>query len=244
MTVHSVAPEDCCGCSACFNICPVQAITMQEDREGFKYPKIDERSCINCGKCEKACPVLHAETAGRTLHPAFYAVWNRQDEARLSSSSGGVFRVLAEDVLVDGGVVYGAAFDVHNRLRHVRADSADALVPLTGSKYVQSEIGTAFCQVRADLKNGRRVLFTGTPCQVAGLYAFLGCDDANLLTADVLCHGVPSPAVFERYLESLGVGEKCRIEFRNKDNGWKKYEVVVGDRVHETFRANAYMKGF
>ena len=244
MTVHSVAPEDCCGCSACFNICPVQAITMQEDREGFKYPKIDERSCINCGKCEKACPVLHAETAGRTLHPAFYAVWNRQDEARLSSSSGGVFRVLAEDVLADGGVVYGAAFDVHNRLRHVRAESADALVPLTGSKYVQSEIGTAFCQVRADLKNGRRVLFTGTPCQVAGLYAFLGCDDANLLTADVLCHGVPSPAVFERYLESLGVGEKCRIEFRNKDNGWKKYEVVVGDRVHETFRANAYMKGF
>ena len=83
MTVHSVAPEDCCGCSACFNICPVQAITMQEDREGFKYPKIDERSCINCGKCEKACPVLHAETAGRTLHPAFYAVWNRQDEARV-----------------------------------------------------------------------------------------------------------------------------------------------------------------
>lgn len=244
MTVHSVAPEDCCGCSACFNICPVQAITMQEDREGFKYPKIDERSCINCGKCEKACPVLHAETAGRTLHPAFYAVWNRQDEARLSSSSGGVFRVLAEDVLADGGVVYGAAFDVHNRLRHVRAESADALVPLTGSKYVQSEIRTAFCQVRADLKNGRRVLFTGTPCQVAGLYAFLGGDDANLLTADVLCHGVPSPAVFERYLESLGVGEKCRIEFRNKDNGWKKYEVVVGDRVHETFRANAYMKGF
>lgn len=133
---------------------------------------------------------------------------------------------------------------MHNRLRHVRAESADALVPLTGSKYVQSEIGTAFCQVRADLKNGRRVLFTGTPCQVAGLYAFLGGDDANLLTADVLCHGVPSPAVFERYLESLGVGEKCRIEFRNKDNGWKKYEVVVGDRVHETFRANAYMKGF
>lgn len=244
MTVHSVAPEDCCGCSACFNICPVQAITMQEDREGFKYPKIDERSCINCGKCEKACPVLHAETAGRTLHPAFYAVWNRQDEARLSSSSGGVFRVLAEDVLADGGVVYGAAFDVHNRLRHVRAESADALVPLTGSKYVQSEIGTAFCQVRADLKNERRVLFTGTPCQVAGLYAFLGGDDANLLTADILCHGVPSPAVFERYLESLGVGEKCRIEFRNKDNGWKKYEVVVGDRGHETFRANAYMKGF
>lgn len=244
MTVHSVAPEDCCGCSTCFNICPVQAITMQEDREGFKYPKIDERSCINCGKCEKACPVLHAETAGRTLHPAFYAVWNRQDEARLSSSSGGVFRVLAEDVLADGGVVYGAAFDVHNRLRHVRAESADALVPLTGSKYVQSEIGTAFCQVRADLKNGRRVLFTGTPCQVAGLYAFLGGDDANLLTADILCHGVPSPAVFERYLESLGIGEKCRIEFRNKDNGWKKYEVVVGDRVHETFRANAYMKGF
>ena len=178
------------------------------------------------------------------MHPAFYAVWNRQDEARLRSSSGGVFRVLAEDVLADGGVVYGAAFDVHNRLRHVRAESADALVPLTGSKYVQSEIGTAFCQVRADLKNGRRVLFTGTPCQVAGLYAFLGGDDANLLTADVLCHGVPSPAVFERYLESLGVGEKCRIEFRNKDNGWKKYEVVVGDRVHETFRANAYMKGF
>lgn len=244
MTVHSVAPEDCCGCSACFNICPVQAITMQEDREGFKYPKIDERSCINCGKCEKACPVLHAETAERTLHPAFYAVWNRQDEARLSSSSGGVFRVLAEDVLADGGVVYGAAFDVHNRLRHVRAESADALVPLTGSKYVQSEIGTAFCQVRADLKNGRRVLFTGTPCQVAGLYAFLGGDDANLLTADVLCHGVPSPAVFERYLESLGVGEKCRIEFRNKDNGWKKFSLVVGERVHETLHINAYMQGF
>lgn len=226
MTVHSVAPEDCCGCSACFNICPVQAITMQEDREGFKYPKIDERSCINCGKCEKACPVLHAETAGRTLHPAFYAVWNRQDEARLSSSSGGVFRVLAEDVLADGGVVYGAAFDVHNRLRHVRAESADALVPLTGSKYVQSEIGTAFCQVRADLKNGRRVLFTGTPCQVAGLYAFLGGDDANLLTADVLCHGVPSPAVFERYLESLALGKSAGLSFATKTTVGKNMKLL------------------
>ena len=244
MTIDEVAPERCCGCSACFNICPVLAIRMAEDEEGFKYPQIDEQTCINCGKCARVCPALNEKVVSRSLLPSFYAVCNRQEEVRQSSSSGGVFSVLAEDVLADGGAVYGAAFDDKNHLRHVRVDRIGDLAPLTGSKYVQSEIGTIFSQVRADLKDGRKVLFSGTPCQVAGLYAFLGGDDANLLTADVLCHGVPSPAVFERYLESLGVEEKCRIEFRNKSNGWKKYDIVIGDSVHETFRANTYMKGF
>ncbi len=244
MTIDAVSPSQCTGCHACLNICPVRAIEMSDTGEGFKYPKIDSQSCINCNKCEKVCPALNGRNVLHSKAPEFYAVWNKDENVRQKSSSGGMFRILADEIIAEGGTVYGAAFDEHNHLRHVRVEKSDELLPLMGSKYVQSEIGTVFSQVRADLRNGRQVLFSGTPCQVAGLYAFLGGDNENLLTVDVLCHGVPSPGVFQRYLDSLEINEKCRIEFRNKDKSWKLFSLVVGDKVHETLSENVYMKGF
>jgi len=244
MTVDAVSPSRCVGCHACFNICPVRAITMVENEEGFKFPQIDEQACVNCGKCEKVCPALTGRPVAHSKFPEFYAVWNKDDTVRQKSSSGGMFRILAEEIIAEGGVVYGAAFDEANHLRHIRVENVEELGALMGSKYVQSDIGTMLGQVRADLRNERQVLFSGTPCQVAGLYAFLGGNHDNLLTVDVLCHGVPSPGVFQRYLESLGADENCRIEFRNKDKGWKQFSLVVGDNVHETLDENSYMKGF
>ncbi len=244
MTVDAVSPSRCVGCHACFNICPVRAITMVENEEGFKYPQLDKQTCVNCGKCEKVCPALIGHPLTHDKSPEFYAVWNKENDIRRQSSSGGMFRILAEEIIAEGGVVYGAAFDEANHLRHIRVENVDELGALMGSKYVQSDIGTMLGQVRADLRNGRQVLFSGTPCQVAGLYAFLGGNHENLLTVDVLCHGVPSPGVFQRYLEGIGVDGGCRIEFRNKDKGWKRFSLIVADKVHEMLDENSYMKGF
>ena len=230
MTVDAVSPSRCVGCHACFNICPVRAITMVENEEGFKYPQLDKQTCVNCGKCEKVCPALIGHPLTHDKSPEFYAVWNKENDIRRQSSSGGMFRILAEEIIAEGGVVYGAAFDEANHLRHIRVENVDELGALMGSKYVQSDIGTMLGQVRADLRNGRQVLFSGTPCQVAGLYAFLGGNHENLLTVDVLCHGVPSPGVFQRYLEGIGVDGGCRIEFRNKDKGWKRFSLIVADK--------------
>ena len=244
MTVDAVSPSRCVGCHACFNICPVRAITMVENEEGFKYPQLDKQTCVNCGKCEKVCPALIGHPLTHDKSPEFYAVWNKENDIRRQSSSGGMFRILAEEIIAEGGVVYGAAFDEANHLRHIRVENVEELGALMGSKYVQSDIGTMLGQVRADLRNGRQVLFSGTPCQVAGLYAFLGGNHENLLTVDVLCHGVPSPGVFQRYLEGIGVDGGCRIEFRNKDKGWKRFSLIVADKVHEMLDENSYMKGF
>ena len=154
MTVDAVSPSRCVGCHACFNICPVRAISMVENAEGFKFPQIDEQACVNCGKCEKVCPALTGRPVAHSKFPEFYAVWNKEDDVRRQSSSGGMFRILAEEIIAEGGTVYGAAFDSKNHLRHVRVDNAADLAPLMGSKYVQSDIGTVFSQVRADLRNG------------------------------------------------------------------------------------------
>lgn len=243
MTVKAVSQDQCYGCHACFNICPVRAISMSEDDEGFKYPIIDEKKCINCGKCEAICPVLAQKKQFHSKAPEFYAVWNKEDAVRNRSSSGGVFRAIAMNILDAGGTVYGAAFDENNKLRHLRVENEAELGCLMGAKYLQSDIGTAYGQVRADLRSGRQVLFSGTPCQVAGLYAYLGGDDDKLLTADVICHGVPSPKVFAKYLEGQEAGEGCLIDFRNKKNGWKNYDIVIGDK-REKFSDNSYMEGF
>lgn len=209
----------CCGCGACFNICPKNCISMKRDDEGFAYPEVDENLCINCGLCEKVCPIL-SNNPGNEVKTV-YGARHKSAEIKGLSSSGGMFTLLAEYVLRRGGVVFGAGFDDSWRVRHAYAENETDLDNLRRSKYVQSDMGVCFKTVKDFLLAGRQVLFTGTPCQTAGLKNYLGKDYPNLLAADIICHGVPSPGVWERFLtETAPLGDIKAIDFRHKRFGW------------------------
>lgn len=211
---------DCCGCSACEQACPVHAITMHRDRLGFDYPVVNEKACINCKVCDKVCPIRNEFETRIPQH--VYAVKNKNKEERFASSSGGVFSILAKDTLAKGGTVYGAAFDNNWRVHHIRVKNETELRLLRGSKYVQSKIGTTFKQVQKDLQNKIPVLFSGTPCQIAGLLRFLNKKYSNLITVDVACHGVPNPRIWEKYLKTVSLkGNIENIIFKDKSTGWK-----------------------
>lgn len=196
--IRIVDPSHCCGCSACVQRCPKQCISLREDAEGFLYPEVDASLCVDCGLCEQVCPELHPDAERQPLQT--FAAVNPDAEVRRTSSSGGVFTALAEQVIDDGGVVFGAAFDEHWEVRHRCATTREELAAFRGSKYVQSVIGDTFLQAERFLKSGRRVLFSGTPCQIAGLRRFLRRDYDHLFCVDFICHGVPSPGVFRAYL--------------------------------------------
>lgn len=220
--------QDCCGCTACLHSCPVHCITMQEDEEGFLYPVIDEEHCIHCHKCETVCPMQKPEK--RDTGTAAFVGYSRNEAIREQSSSGGIFTVLAEWVLQQNGVVFGAAFDENFEVYHVAIEAEAELEKLRGSKYVQSRLGNAYPEVRRYLETERKVLFTGTACQIAGLKKYLNKPYENLYTVDVLCHGVPSPKIWRMYME----GQKKRyhapvekIELRNKKHGWNNYSVTI-----------------
>ena len=220
--------EDCTGCTACAAVCPVGAIEMKPDHEGFLRPVVGE-SCILCRKCEKACPALTQPVKGPDPNCA-HAVWNRDDTVRAGSSSGGVFSLLAGHVLDQGGVVYGAAFDGYMTVRHTCASNEKELAAMRGSKYVQSDLGETFHQVKEQLEAGKQVLFTGLACQVDGLKHYLGRDYDNLLTCDLVCNGVPSPAVFQAYLKKLGTEHGAPVtglRFRDKAHGWSHSHMTV-----------------
>lgn len=234
--------KDCCGCAACAQRCPKACITMQEDSEGFLYPEIDMKVCINCGLCEKVCPVIHQGQQRRPL--AVYAAKNEDIKIRLSSSSGGVFTALAESVIDEEGIVFGAKFDKDWTIIHDYVETKEGLSAFRSSKYVQSRIGDSFKIAEDFLKGGRKVLFSGTPCQIAGLKRFLRKEYDNLLTVDFICHGVPSPGVWREYLKEEiarqcgknsvfshpDIKRKVRIEkisFRDKRLGWKKYSFTL-----------------
>ncbi|MBQ0037247.1 MAG: Coenzyme F420 hydrogenase/dehydrogenase, beta subunit C-terminal domain [Clostridiales bacterium] len=196
-----LAPRDrCTGCGACMSGCPKGAIHMLPDREGFLYPTVTD-ACVQCGHCTHICPVLKRRE--ERPEPAAFAVWNPDDEVRLASSAGGVFTPLAEYVLETGGVVFGAATDDHLHVAHIAVMDKDELSRLRGAKLVQSELGDSYAKVRLYLDQGRMVLFSGTPCQVDGLYRFLGEYPEKLVTCDFACHGVPSPGVWEHIVRSM-----------------------------------------
>lgn len=245
--------EDCCGCSACVQACPVQCIGMVENAEGFLYPIVDVNLCIHCGKCEKVCPVVHVNDHREPLK--VYAAKSHDESVRLSSSSGGVFALLASAIIDKGGVVFGARFDEYYNVIHAGVENRELLIGLCGSKYVQSHINGAYSQAEILLKQGRWVLFSGTPCQVAGLKQYLGADYPNLLTVDVICHGVPSPMVWRNYVaaqvQKLEADKIQGIFFRDKTIGWKqfcltiKYEKEGKSYVwSEIFNKNSFMRGF
>ena len=211
----------CTGCSACAAVCPKDAIAMRRDQEGFDMPVVDHAKCVRCGRCSAVCPILHPEKP-RGILPAAYAAWVKDDAVRLASTSGGVFTALAEDVLRAGGVVFGAAFDGKLHLRHTAAFRAEDLGKFRGAKYVQSDLGNTFREIREVLKT-RPVLFSGTPCQVDGLYRFLGERPENLTTCDLVCHGVPSPGVWESFAADQAERKRKAVStvcFRSKTAGW------------------------
>jgi coenzyme F420-reducing hydrogenase beta subunit len=215
------APAECTGCTACMSGCPQNAITMERDKEGFLRPVIHADACVRCGHCTAICPILHRREPGPM--PAVYAAWNKDEPVRRDSTSGGVFSLLAEDTLSGGGVVFGAAFDPKLHLRHTACFRSEDLRHFRGAKYVQSDLGGTFREIRELLKT-RPVLFSGTPCQVDGLYRFLGCRPENLTTCDLVCHGVPSPGVWEDFVRAQEEKKKKQLQtvrFRNKVTGWK-----------------------
>ena len=193
--------HQCCGCEACAQICPKYCIRFEADDEGFLYPQVDKQECIGCGLCEKTCPVLHPHPSIVPLN--VYAAKNKCEEELLASSSGGLFIAIAKKVIKDGGVIFGAKFDADWNVIHSYADTMEGVKAFMGSKYVQSRIGNTFSEAKDFLRAGRKVLFTGTSCQIAALKNFLQKDYDNLLTIDVICHGVPSPKVWQRYLDEI-----------------------------------------
>ena len=239
---------DCSGCEACANICPQNAIEMTRDAEGFAYPKINPALCIKCGRCDATCPALNFKEKIPVALPKIFAAVYDDDKIRRHSSSGGIFSALSEIILQNGGVVFGAAFDKNWRVIHTAAQNFDELENLRGSKYVQSQIGDVYRQVKDALRS-TLVLFSGTPCQCAGLKHFLGSDPDNLLTVEIICHGVPSPALWEYYIDYIGYAHDIKhVNFRNKRKGWKDvhFEVNYLDRVRYSipFAVNLYTRLF
>ncbi len=212
----------CCGCSSCVQACPKQCITMKEDEKGFLYPHIEKSLCVDCGLCEKVCPCLNKVEVHEPQK--VYAAVNPNDAIRMQSSSGGVFSLLAETVINDGGVVFGARFNDDWTVRHDYTETIEELVFFRGSKYMQSVIGDSYKKTKLFLDKGRKVLFTGTGCQISGLKLFLRKEFENLLTVEIACHGVPSPLVWREYVKKVSDDKKLsNICFRDKRNGWNGY---------------------
>ncbi len=240
----------CSGCHACFNICPTKSITMAAASDGFLYPEVESATCIECGLCEKACPILNKTEKADSV-PTAFAAYSNEKIALEHSSSGGLFYHIAKSFLENGGVVFGAAFDETFKVAHKAIYSLEDITELQGSKYVQSEIGSTYKEAKGLLDSGKNVLFTGTPCQIEGLYSFLGKDYDNLYTQDIICHGVPSPKVWDIYLkyrESVAKSSIRKVFFRYKKYGWKKYSVLFqfadNTEYSDVVSHDTYMRGF
>ncbi len=241
--------KNCSGCGACYQACPKNCISMKSDSEGFRYPVVDSLNCIKCNLCENVCPIINKKPSSEECIAGYVA--KSLDNTRTVSSSGGIFYLLARKVIEDGGIVVGASYDDELLVRHEMISDVKDLPRLMGSKYMQSNLGDIYSEIKKELDNSRAVLFSGTACQVAGLKSYLRKDYSNLFTVDVLCHGVPSPYVWKRYVS--GLEEKygarvSKVDFRNKISGWKNYSFSAcfeNGEVYETPYMNSeYMKLF
>lgn len=213
--------EKCTGCGACVQRCPKRCISWTEREFGFRYPQIDKDACVNCGQCEKVCPIDKALEV--SAEQKAYAAVHKDDEVLAKSTSGGAFTAIADAVFAQGGIVYGAAMLDGMQVKHIRTSGKDDFEGLRSSKYLQSDTGTTYQMVEQDLKQGKTVLYSGTPCQIDGLKNFLGKDYENLYTVDIVCHGVGSQAYFDKYMDYARerYGKIKALRFRSKEYaGW------------------------
>ena len=243
--------HNCCGCSACAQRCPKQCITMHQDDEGFLYPHVDTSNCIDCGLCEKVCPFIHPYESRTPEHT--YAAINIDERIRMESSSGGIFTLLAENIINQGGIVFGACYDDNWQVKLDYTETTEGLAAFRSSKYVQARTEETFTQCENFLKAGRKVLYSGTPCQIAGLKHYLRKEYDNLLTVDFVCHGVPSPKVWKKYLQEIASTVNVQsISMRDKQHqGWKKFNFVLDYKkdgktitLASYHQNNDYMKAF
>lgn len=241
--------QKCCGCFSCATVCAKKCITMKCDDEGFWYPEVDNNECIDCGMCEKVCPVLNKPALSGD--PDAIAAVCKDEKTRAVSSSGGVFSIIATQIIKCGGVVFGAGFNEDFEVEHIAVEQDFELCKLQGSKYVQSRIGNAYGKAKEYLNEGRTVLFTGTPCQISGLKAYLQKKYDNLICVDIICHGVPSPSVWKRYItvrKEEFSSEIQRISFRDKTYGWKNFSMAMdfasGQKYVQPLSKDSYMQAF
>lgn len=250
--INIVDKTKCCGCTGCVATCPTGAIKMAPDEKGFLYPQIDNSLCVNCSACERVCPIINKEHFQN--EPKAYAAYNKDESVRLKSSSGGIFTLLADIILDKGGVIFGAAYDEDFKIKHISIESKDELYKLRTSKYLQSYIGDSYLKCKKLLLDNRYVLFTGTPCQVNGLYEFLGKNNhfERLYTHDIICHGVPSPKLWEKYKEyRKRVDQESTItgvNFRDKDSKWSNFSLKIdyenGKSYSKPHPKDIYMNAF
>ncbi|HAY72483.1 MAG TPA: (4Fe-4S)-binding protein [Ruminococcaceae bacterium] len=244
-------PKNCTGCAACSAVCTHNAISLCADKEGFRYPQIDSSLCTECGACASVCPVLNESSHSKAAK--IYAVRATDSSVRMNSSSGGFFSVLASKVIADGGIVYGAAFSSdYKSVKHTGIEKSEDIYKLRGSKYIQCvNDRSLFSEITKELISNRTVLFSGTPCQVEGIKSFLKQDYNNLITVDMVCHGVPSPSVWRAYISELEKENGSTVQnvsFRDKVSGWKKYSFTVdfanGKHFTQIVTENPYMRAF
>lgn len=235
----------CTGCMACVNVCQSSAIKIKENEDGFLEPYILENACTKCNLCRIKCPINHLEPEWNIINA--YAAYVKDSSLRKSSSSGGIFSMISSLIIKYGGIVYGAAFDDNYNVKHVRCETIEELYYLRGAKYVQSDISNIYEEIKMFLNEGKLVYFVGTPCQVAGLKSYLGKQYTNFISSDLICHGVPSPAVWRKFLLEKNVEDIKNISFRDKRFGWENYSLVIKsddkELVYDRYN-NDYMKGF
>lgn len=247
-----VASKHCTGCEACANCCPVSAIQMSADEEGFLYPLVDNEKCVHCGLCDQVCTAVFSKRP-LILNDREWMFSADEEKLRCNSSSGGAFTMLAREVLEKGGLVVGCRMDADcYGASHIGVTGEEEISALRGSKYIQSRIGDTFCLTKSALAEGKWVLFVGTPCQVAGLQGYLGNSPQDrLLTVDLICHGVPSPMVWRAYAEEMEKEESAKltqVSFRNKESGWRIYSLKCvftnGTVRSQTVLKDLYLRGF
>ncbi len=253
--IDQIGNKDCTGCFGCYNICPKGAIEMRIDKEGFYKPWINSDLCDSCGVCQNVCPVMTVPLLVGVDSPQSFAAWSDDIEKRMMSSSGGVFQEIAKVIIDEGGIVFGVAWDDSFLPHHIQVDAVESLYCLAGSKYVQSKVGTTYNEVLNNALIGRKVLFSGLPCQTSALINYLTYNNAyikNVYTVDLICHGVNSLIVYKSWLNYITKGKEINfITFRDKSSGWSNFNVMISYGKNEerkqykkVFRRDVFYWGY